>query len=109
MDGGKRLTGTRVGDLGGSESIICIMYSGSGLGGVQNLNSEHLRGTINRKIQWMEAKCGPDVGGNRVGWREPRADGSLKLAISIAILHARHTEGGGGSQCAYAYAAALLL
>ena len=42
------------------ESVIRIMFRGSGPGGVQNSNSEHLRGRKYRKIDRMEAKGGVD-------------------------------------------------
>ena len=37
------------------ESVICMMFRGSGPGCVHNSNSEHLRGTIHRKLKGMEA------------------------------------------------------
>ena len=39
----------------GAENRICLMFRGSGLGDVQNSNSEHLRGTEYRNIHRIEA------------------------------------------------------
>ena len=50
--------GVQISDSELPESIIRIMFRGSGLGDVQNSNSEHLRGTKHHKIHRMEAKGG---------------------------------------------------
>ena len=52
--------GVQISDSELPESIIRIMFRGSGLGDVQNSNSEHLRGTKHHKIYRMEAKGGVD-------------------------------------------------
>ena len=63
------------------ESIICIMFRGSGPGCVQGSSSEHLRGPIYYKLHRMETKSTVDFewkpSGNRVGRRERRAGGTL--------------------------------
>ena len=55
--------GVQISDSELPESIIRIMFRGSGLGDVQNSNSEHLRGTKHHKIHRMEAKGRPKVSG----------------------------------------------
>ena len=55
--------GVQISDSELPESIIRIMFRGSGLGDVQNSNSEHLRGTKYHKIYRKEAK-----GGKQRGW-----------------------------------------
>ena len=52
--------GVQISDSELPESIIRIMFRGSGLGDVQNSNSEHLRGTKYQKIHRMEAKSPPE-------------------------------------------------
>ena len=47
--------GVQISDSELPESVVCIMFRGSGLGGVENSSFEHLRGPIYRKIQGMEA------------------------------------------------------
>ena len=51
--------GVQIWDSELPESIIRIMFRGSGLGDVQNSNSEHLRGTKHPKIHRMEANSRP--------------------------------------------------
>ena len=58
--------GVQISDSELPESIIRIMFRGSGLGDVQNSNSEHLRGTKHHKIYRMEAKGGKKTGGKPV-------------------------------------------
>ena len=55
---GFRSRGVQISDSELPESIIRIMFRGSGLGDVQNSNSEHLQGTKYLKIHRMEAKGG---------------------------------------------------
>ena len=69
------------------------MFGGSGLGDVQNSNSEHLRGTKHHKIHRMEAKGGKKggwrAGGKPVGWRERRGGGILISSEDCRILQMR--------------------
>ena len=59
--------GVQISDSELPESIIRIMFRGSGLGDVQNSNSEHLRGTKYHKIHRMEAKSRKKVEWNVSG------------------------------------------
>ena len=78
--------GVQISDSELPESIIRIMFRGSGLGDVQNSNSEHLRGTKYRKMHRIERKNFVESAKSRVGRRERRAGGTLISSEDCRIL-----------------------